>query len=108
MARLHRMWANVSSARTLHRRAFLLIRVYLRFPFLYAEATANLTLSHQTLAACLIAANRLRSLKSVASFGKDDSNTELAEQKSCPDPRAALGGTSAAGPRSALVRRRST
>ena len=38
MARLHRMWANVGSARTLHRRASLLIRVYLRFPFLFAEA----------------------------------------------------------------------
>ena len=34
MARLHQMRANVGSARTLHRRASLLIRVHLRFPFL--------------------------------------------------------------------------
>ena len=34
MVRLHRMWANVGSANTLHLRASLLIRVYLRFPLL--------------------------------------------------------------------------
>ena len=34
MARSHRMWANVGSARTVHRRASLLIRVHLCFPFL--------------------------------------------------------------------------